>query len=960
MPSATRQATPGPGPSSSARSNAKSLKRSHTAASSTSQGQATGTDSSKENAPDGREQKKMRMDPNAAVNTGSTTAPSVAMNGRRNARSASVVSSTAETGQQNGERGGRAKNKRKRKKKRTPVVVQGSSNNISEIVVTPSTHQRRANQSQSQPSQGLSLPASSTGDEQSRSKERERKKKKSEAGEVVDSDGDASMEATEDHKGDCNEEGGDNNGSGHDEPPPPNEKKEDDEDDDQTPRISSSEKGKGKARMETPGEEGPRDTAPASSGDHLDTAAELARLREELARQTSIVNRHQNHLNQSQQSLTCQICLDLLHRPYALSPCGHVTCYPCLVRWFTAPRNPNANEPGPSNEAANEHDVDHLLDAPTARRGAYIRRNKTCPLCRTVVSERPVEMWTIKAMVASLVRSGLSDLPVPPPTQPEAAASNETTGPGGRDRDADPWRNVFRKSLPAGTGAGGFLEILNGLHGRGPGIRLDQIFGQNAQAVLNGNVNRNANANGGANQAGNAGNNPNDDNPAQVGMFDQEDGIYRCIQCMHEIWNGVCTACHRRYPAHRALMDRGRVGGRAPRRQLATANANRRGWAPDSDSDDIDPGELAMDDNGSDDGALRAQEIEDHNNQVMRTLMGDDIDDDEDDEDDEGYPYDALERALAGEHFDDDDHDEDEDDMDGPFADIPIWQDWHVDSDDDMEDFYVDEIPGFEEAIFNGPDFAGRRRMHRGGHIPVVGLDHTDSEEDEESHSEDEESQYGGSFIVDDDAVSQDEDKSESENELDEIDPRHRRILARAERHVERIAAGLTSPEGSDSDSGSNGEVEFVAHGHRRTGPNHRTRVIVDDDDDEAQEEVEVVSELRGAGNAAASGSGSNRESRTRSQTAARPEENARPTPAAAAAAAAMRRARQTMIISDDDEAPRTRHVRTTGANGNRQAVIISDDEEAPRTRSGRSTGANGSGNTEAGPSRSSRTLRRR
>lgn len=251
----------------------------------------------------------MRMDPNAAVNTGSTTAPSVAMNGRRNARSASVVSSTAETGQQNGERGGRAKNKRKRKKKRTPVVVQGSSNNISEIVVTPSTHQRRANQSQTQLSQGLSLPASSTGDEQSRSKERERKKKKSEAGEVVDSDGDASMEATEDHKGDCNEEGGDNNGSGHDEPPPPNEKKEDDEDDDQTPRISvrssiktlpelasdslfmilkSSEKGKGKARMETPGEEGPRDIAPASSGDHLDTAAELARLREELARQTSV------------------------------------------------------------------------------------------------------------------------------------------------------------------------------------------------------------------------------------------------------------------------------------------------------------------------------------------------------------------------------------------------------------------------------------------------------------------------------------------------------------------------------------------------------------------------------------------------------------------------------------------------------------------------------------------------
>jgi len=43
-----------------------------------------------------------------------------------------------------------------------------------------------------------------------------------------------------------------------------------------------------------------------------------------------------------------------------------------------------------------------------------------------------------------------------------------------------------------------------------------------------------------------------------VGMLDLEDGgIYRCLDCMHEIWDGICTSCGRVYPGHRPDVDDG-------------------------------------------------------------------------------------------------------------------------------------------------------------------------------------------------------------------------------------------------------------------------------------------------------------------------------------------------------------------------------------------------------------------
>lgn len=32
-----------------------------------------------------------------------------------------------------------------------------------------------------------------------------------------------------------------------------------------------------------------------------------------------------------------------MHKPYLLTPCGHLACHNCLVRWFTEPRDGGGN-----------------------------------------------------------------------------------------------------------------------------------------------------------------------------------------------------------------------------------------------------------------------------------------------------------------------------------------------------------------------------------------------------------------------------------------------------------------------------------------------------------------------------------------------------------------------------------------------------------------------------------------
>ncbi|KAI9444342.1 hypothetical protein H4582DRAFT_2071939 [Lactarius indigo] len=170
-------------------------------------------------------------------------------------------------------------------------------------------------------------------------------------------------------------------------------------------------------------------------------------------------------------SLVCQICLDLLHKPFALTPCGHVSCYSCLINWFNADRQPDELE------------------------GDHVFRKKTCPQCRAVVRGRPIEAWNIKDMVAVVAKSGLAlDFPPPAEVDPNEAASGEPADPELPSRD--PWANVF-PPLPLRTGLS-----------------------------------------------------PTGGSPDAFGMFDAEDQVYRCLDCMHEIWGRSCSHCGRHYDGH--------------------------------------------------------------------------------------------------------------------------------------------------------------------------------------------------------------------------------------------------------------------------------------------------------------------------------------------------------------------------------------------------------------------------
>ncbi|KAG6855817.1 hypothetical protein H0H87_010578 [Tephrocybe sp. NHM501043] len=253
------------------------------------------------------------------------------------------------------------------------------------------------------------------------------------------------------------------------------------DDEDTSNRIPYADKGKGKAGQEPipPVIEAPE--------------AQIARLQQQLEAQRLLLKQHQTYLTQVHQALSCQICLDLLYKPFALAPCGHVVCYPCLVRWFTAPEaagGPNSLE-------------EEILGAPGT---SHQHKKKKCPICRTHVMERPVEVWGVKDMVAGLTRSGLVELLVPT-SEAEAEASTST--------NEDPWQNIFHR--PNRRTFYDFFEPRQPRPPRegGDALGLDE-----------------------------------------VGMYDEEDGgIYRCVDCMHEIARGECTHCHRLYPGHQSDDD---------------------------------------------------------------------------------------------------------------------------------------------------------------------------------------------------------------------------------------------------------------------------------------------------------------------------------------------------------------------------------------------------------------------
>ncbi|KAL1742131.1 hypothetical protein HDZ31DRAFT_84363 [Schizophyllum fasciatum] len=111
-------------------------------------------------------------------------------------------------------------------------------------------------------------------------------------------------------------------------------------------------------------------------------------------------------------AMQCQICMDLMVKPFALSPCGHVLCLDCLQNWFRSAPTQEETDLDPE-------DPEFIL-----------RRDKTCPCCRAVVTRKPVPIFIVKNVAQALVRA--KDHTTPPP---DAA--------GSASPDEDPWRGIF-------------------------------------------------------------------------------------------------------------------------------------------------------------------------------------------------------------------------------------------------------------------------------------------------------------------------------------------------------------------------------------------------------------------------------------------------------------------------------------------------------------------------------------
>lgn len=215
-----------------------------------------------------------------------------------------------------------------------------------------------------------------------------------------------------------------------------------------------------------------------STSDTEDLSKKTEDLNQQLDAQTTKLAVQSALITSFKDSLTCQICVDLMYKPFTLAPCGHIACYSCLVGWFK------------SNVAEDEGDPQS------------VHRKKTCPHCRSVVRDHPIENFTIKEMVTSLVNSGVLE-----DVQGSAAVGAAPT------TTADPWAGIFPKHPVRENNYEGLPFPLFD-----EGEDDDYDYGA-----------------------------------GDMGVYDQEDDVYRCRGCMNEVVEGLCTSCQREYQPALAL-----------------------------------------------------------------------------------------------------------------------------------------------------------------------------------------------------------------------------------------------------------------------------------------------------------------------------------------------------------------------------------------------------------------------
>lgn len=139
-------------------------------------------------------------------------------------------------------------------------------------------------------------------------------------------------------------------------------------------------------------------------------------------------------------------------------------------------------------------------------------------------------------MVEGVVKSGLVRGMFP---DPEPA-----TEPTVEERARDIWANIFHK--PAANANHNFGHVplpplmLLGQHmNAGPGLHHDMLLPADEDIPpppLHPHAYAHRNDGGGRGD------------PDLTGMYDAEDDVWRCVDCTHEVWAGICSSCRRVYP----------------------------------------------------------------------------------------------------------------------------------------------------------------------------------------------------------------------------------------------------------------------------------------------------------------------------------------------------------------------------------------------------------------------------
>ncbi|KAF9077943.1 hypothetical protein BDP27DRAFT_1310458 [Rhodocollybia butyracea] len=116
-------------------------------------------------------------------------------------------------------------------------------------------------------------------------------------------------------------------------------------------------------------------------------------------------------------SLTCNICMEILTKPFSLSPCGHTFCLQDLQEWF---------------RKAPPTDDDMDLDMDDTE--YYLKhRSKTCPACRAIIVGRPLPVYIVNNIIGAVQKSKLT-------ATGDGATSRRSNSPYVSE---DPWEGLF-------------------------------------------------------------------------------------------------------------------------------------------------------------------------------------------------------------------------------------------------------------------------------------------------------------------------------------------------------------------------------------------------------------------------------------------------------------------------------------------------------------------------------------